>query len=660
MKIKSFLKKTGLLMLATVSFSALVTLASCKVQNEEPPVVIPQPPEPDKVPMEKVNDLLSKLEGGNYTVTTKNSNGAIIDTYTIEGNNCKILNHKTLNRNINIVENKIPYIFTYDLNSGVWYKDEAAEIFNVKDVVYNKLSKMKWNSFDVETNKYETTLDGLNYSIIFTSNGVLMSGAENLEILNIGTAKIEYPKEYVDLTCKEIPMETINDFLNDLKTKSFTLEQNIYGKYTRLEVEGENYRVYELNDNVGTIYEKQGDKHYVYAFSKEDGKWHKNETAAFDVKQELFLDLVLNGEWTGYNNEENMYSLKFSSDKEVSLTPIYNVRFQDSGVYIDGLEGEAQYSKIGTTTLNMPKEFVDDTVVTPGPDTPIVDKDVIYTIDKDGNYNFNIVLMKEVLENWLKNDNQWKNEGYIDGLGYLINNRNVSLNSIIYVDASAESLKLGLINDNLDKKYYRTMEFTDSSLFDSISKGNLKTKDDFVNYLNSITWREVSVDKNGGKQLDTGISAENFAIMTKNVFNKLVTTGYQGDNKNNPGTIVEGLKIEDVLYGFKTYNNRINSGLGLFEKKEWEQYYLVKEDMKVKFMVVGIASSITNGVKDELENVLNDTTGWWYCTTASSLEVNANNKDIYENKENKNYALVQTANSTKRIVTRRREEEKKL
>lgn len=650
MKIKSFLKKTGLLMLATVSFSALVTLASCKVQNEEPPVVIPQPPEPDKVPMEKVNDLLSKLEGGNYTVSTKNSNGVIIDTYTIEGNNCKILNHKTLNRNINIVENKIPYIFTYDLNSGVWYKDEAAEIFNVKDVVYNKLSKMKWNSFDVETNKYETTLDGLNYSIIFTSNGVLMSGAENLEILNIGTAKIEYPKEYVDLTCKEIPMETINDFLNDLKTKSFTLEQNIYGKYTRLEVEGENYHVYELNDNVGTIYEKQGDKHYVYAFSKEDGKWHKNETAAFDVKQELFLDLVLNGEWTGYNKEENMYSLKFSSDKEVSLTPIYNVRFQDSGVYIDGLEGEAQYSKIGTTTLNLPKDYVDHTVETPDPKPP-VDEQYIYTIDEAGKYNFNIVLMKEVMENWMKGDNQFGK----DVLAEKYYNDTLVSEGIYYIDASKEKIEMGLLYRNDKYHAFGTFKLQDTALFAGFEQGQYQTKDDFVKYLNSIKKTKYSCPD--GIEIDEkfGEMDEKCEIIMNNILNKLATTGYQGNNISNEGTKVTdfaNLDRTNFIFGFKGKTSDSYVGFGLGEIKSWSLYLILFNDKnKLEYIRVGIVTTLSNGAKDEYENVLNNTDKTWMIAGIERKSID-DSRVFYQEAENTK-TLAATQKSSKRIAVRK-------
>lgn len=653
MKIKSFLKSAGLLVLATLSVSTAVTLAGCKVQTEEPPVVIP---EPDKVPMDKVDDLLSKLKNGSYTVAVKNLKGEVTSVYSIDGENSQIYDKKTLSKIINSVENGNAFTYTYNSTTGVWVKDEAAEIFNVDNVAYDILSSIKWTNFDSVSNKYEGTLQDKDISVLFTTEGVVVLGAENFDITKVGTTEISYPKEYVDHTCKEIPMEEVYAFWDKLKTGSFTFEKvnGMDGGYSRFEVVGDSYHVYGPNDKTGVIYTVEDDKYYVY-IKEADGKWHKNETESFNIREnEEFLNLVLNGKWVGYDSEKDVYYLNASSTAEVSIAPVYVVEIKDDYVSVEGLEGRIQFSKFGTTTLNMPKEseIVDDTVIVtpPEPDTPIVDKDVIYTIDEKGNYNFNIVLMKEVLENWMKGDNQFGKdvlaEKYYDNT--LVSDR------IYYIDASKEKIEMGLLNHNEDRYEFGTFKLTDKNLFAELSNGEYQTKSSFVEYLNSIKKTNYSCD---GIAIDEKFAEmnEKCDIILNNILDKLATTGYQGNNINNDGTKVTDFTNIDrskVIFGFKDKSSDTFPGYGLGNIKEWNLYLvLFNNENKLEYIKIGIVATLSNGAKDEYENVLNNTDKTWMITGIERKPIDDSNKVLYQEIENSK-TVTQKAETQKRIAVR--------
>lgn len=615
-----------------LSLGTAVGLSACKTESNKPIVIEPTPtptPAPE-INMEKVNDLLGKLESSSYTVSSTNTNNET-SIYKIEKQN---LYQVTPNgdKYLNTVEDGKNYSYVYG-EDNIWYRNDSETEVDVDEIIYNDLKTLEWKTYDSK-NTYTAVVKGKEnigtWTVVITPDNVSISrNQDTVKISNFGTTVVEIPDQFfdktqnkfIDKTQNEIPMEPVNKLLDDLATQSFTLEQSVNGLYNKFEIVGDSYHVYEADDNIGTIYEKQDDDFYVYTYNLQEDKWHKNETETFNVKAEQFLDLILNGNWIGYDENTEIYYLN-----PVSSQAIYAVSFKDDYVSIKGKEGEAKVSEIGTTTLNMPdpSKIVDETIETP--QDPAEETDLIYTIDENGNYEFNVVLLKEVMENWMKGDNQFGKDVLAEKYG----DTTLVSDKIYYINASTEKIEMGLLYHNADYYAFGTFKLQDTVLFEDLKNEKYQTKDDFVKYLNSIKKTKYSCPD--GIKLDLTISEENFATMTTNVFNKLVTTGYQGSNINNPGTIVEDLKDAEVLYGFKTVSSNETAGAGLGYKRQWHQMYLISINGKVELVDMYIISS-TMAVKDELENVINNKNGQWLVSRLERTQINDNNKDLYNNAE---------------------------
>ena len=84
-----------------------------------------------------------------------------------------------------------------------------------------------------------------------------------------------------------------------------------------------------------------------------------------------------------------------------------------------------------------------------------------------------------------------------------------------------------------------------------------------------------------------------------------------------------------VLFGIKIPVKDTVAGLSLGYKKSWEQYYVLEIDGKIEFVDIYIASSVTNNVENEKENIYNKNYRWFLVYEVQRTELASGNKLLY-------------------------------
>lgn len=426
---------------------------------------------------------------------------------------------------------------------------------------------------------------------------------------------------------EEIPLDLtkINDLIDNLKMNNYTVEILENEEYHRYAIVNTNYRIYELNDRLGRIFTIEQEKSYSYTYSKTDSKWHKNILDfQFTVDHIILTDLV-NAKVTKFDYETEVYFITMDEEE-------FTLSIGENSVNFSSANKEVQISCIGTTTLGMPdsSDIIDDTIVTPPePDTPIVDEEYIYKIDEKGNYEFNIVLMKEILEQWMKGDNQFGK----DVLAEKYYNDTLVSERIYYIDASKEKIEMGLLARDDKYSSFGIFRLNDTALFESLENGEYQSKGDFVRYLNSIKKTKYSLK-------NEIVIDEKFAEMNKNcdtiadnIFRKLVNTGYQSRIDAEGIKVLNFTNIDSskIIFGFKNESSDTFPGYGLGNIKEWSLYLLLlNNDENLEFIQIDIVASLSNGAENEYENILKDIDKTWLIRKIERTTIDNCNKIILD------------------------------
>lgn len=331
-----------------------------------------------------------------------------------------------------------------------------------------------------------------------------------------------------------------------------------------------------------------------YAIEMEDGAWHKNTTQQTSVSKMMawFVDSMTSGfTWNFYDKASNRLQGTKEGDYVIlqveanSITMHVNYDPQTEKGQCDIL-----LNNFGTTKVALPEKIVDDR-------TP-VESENIYEI-VDGKKVFNIVAIRDVLEPWLKGDNQFDN----DMIAERLQSDTLTTREIICILPSVDRIEFRLILNHIDGfPRYGSAYFNDSVLLDGIANETVKTKEQFKSYLNSIKRTKLFVD-NIQIKLDyttKDYSAEQkaqFDAMTKNIFEKLD---------------IDGLDPNKVLFAFKTPRGvtTASAGNGWLYATGWSHYYIVDFNGKLQILQVGVGASTSREGKTPEEHVIEDTNYW--------------------------------------------------
>ena len=172
--------------------------------------------------------------------------------------------------------------------------------------------------------------------------------------------------------------QAIEEYLSSIEN-NFSASGEIKNNLGELLTGGDKYaimvdgnNIYTDNDGQKYYVEKAGETEYVYL--KQDSAWHKREITEDDnypSNMSILTDLLDKVTWTKYNATTNYAEGKFkhksndmwiectmgASKAKVSLYKINHGIFRDTLISVGGIE----IYDIGTTVVNLPTTFVDDT-----------------------------------------------------------------------------------------------------------------------------------------------------------------------------------------------------------------------------------------------------------------------------------------------------------
>ena len=586
------------------------------------PTEVETPPSP--VPTEKIDAVLDDMELGNYTYSHKTEQETV--DYLLDKDKMQTASEDVENYYYTVDGEAFNLI--YDQSDSLWHKTEA-EKFDFDSIIYDDLSSATWSAFDEKTNEFTGKMNGEDVTLEISSNGSVSLQGNDFEgtIYNIGNTTVNLPSLSMivdDTKQQEIPVEKVNEFLAEIDKNNFTYTENVNGSVMNYFIEGDTWKVYEDNDNIGHYYYVEDGKAYLLNYDKTDNMWHKTETDLRDTKELVYNDLV-NVNWTSFDSNENVITGEVDG-KEV------NLKFNSSSVVVYGDDYEKTIYNIGNTTVNMPEasKIVDDTTIVTPP--PVVETDKIYTVDENGNYVFNISAMVDVLKQKNQDGDLWISKYYNDL--YVFSSQNVT--DVVYINATSGSLEIGLLmeNNGLNVKQFGTMVSKDNSWSEFIEDDKNNSIDKFKEYIEtgskSLKYENPITYEYNTKDASTEQLTE-FKTMTKNILTKIATIGIQLTSVNEPGVNpIPEYENAKVLFGFKTPAGSVGIGADLGNSKTWHHYYLLDVNGQLEFANVEISSSIDR-VANEKENVLNANDKGYIIAKVERDKINNENKLLFEN-----------------------------
>ncbi len=449
------------------------------------------------------------------------------------------------------------------------------------------------------------------------------------------------PEVPVEPELPAIPYDRIEDLLSELSLGNYTFDKQTEQGKTSYLIDNDLVFTKSSTDEYGHYYSYENGKMYKIVFVEDEEKYHKYDEKELLSFDNFIYDTLVSTNWTAFDEAEDVVSGNVGElDYSLDLTD-KTLSGELSGKIYD----------INSTVVMKPSYIVDktekDPVIEPDNpeiDPPVVQSENIYEV-VDGKYVFNIVAIRDVILNWMKGDNQYGK----DLMAQRTYTADAVTDDIVYVNASESKIDFGFVYHNSTNKYFVSTYFDDASLYTKIQNGNIKTKGQFDEYLNSINQLLNLRNSRDRVEVDANISDENFEIITDRVFDRLENKGVQANSINNdlPDTKLAGFSDAQVLFGFKTVTGNMSAGFDMGFAKTWYQYYLIEYNGKIELVSIKVSSAV-NDTSDELKNVKDNNENKWMVN-----EIKREGCDMY------NELLYQPQNAKVSIVYTESEEKKR-
>ena len=401
--------------------------------------------------------------------------------------------------------------------------------------------------------------------------------------------------EDTDPTPAEIPVAEINAFANSLKGGNFTTyaantTRKQVGDMVELELPGEFHKIVSLEDGVN----------YVYDYNAAQDKWTKDFlevpvegpfTSAYD---QLFADTT----WTAYNEQTGEISGSWKPSEQImsqypdATGDSFDVvlKFTQSGAELNLLGSNVRIFDVGKTQISLPQTYIDNTI----------ENQDIYSVDEQGNYDFNLVLMKEVLLDWMKGNNQYNKEIFTE----VTASNDVETKDILFIEASENNISVSFLAHwkSDDALTLESMTIIDRDLYSAIQNQTIKTKEEFSTHLYNMKRNRVS--KGNYITIDTTLSKSDFETITTNIFNHLVNVGTHHFSINEEGVKHPEYADAKVLFGF---SDKGGDNIGYDLGQTWTQrfYYLIELNGQIELLKVGVVC------EQNINRLINDTPNKW-------------------------------------------------
>ena len=392
----------------------------------------------------------------------------------------------------------------------------------------------------------------------------------------IGTTKTDETtqgEENTNPEPAEIPTEKIEAFKTSLQNKNFTFET----EGTTFLIANDTYERIESNNNV-KIYRTEDEIKYEYTFDAAENKWTKDFSEVSTDFSSQILNYFENATFDSYDSQTGVIVGKIGTND-------FSLVLSENGATISNTDQTFEISNVGSTTIDIPQTYIDNTI----------ENNDIYTVDEQGNYDFNLVLMKEVLLDWMKGNNQWGQDVVSKKYSY-------STAELLYINPSVEKISIGLLVEKENELRYCIAEINDSALSAGIGNQTIKTKEEFKAGLNSIQVKRFSIIPGSYIKLDTSLSKSDFETITTNIFNHLVNVGTQSGSINAEGVKHLEYANANVLFGFVS---GIKNGIGFDMGNVVDRHfcYIIESEGDLKFVELYVYTA------DSLSNLKNDIEG---------------------------------------------------
>ncbi len=439
----------------------------------------------------------------------------------------------------------------------------------------------------------------------------------------------------VDPPVKIIPTEKVVKLLDDMGTNytySFSSGNKDYNYY----FDGDKVQIKNNKERISDYHYISGDKAYDLVYDKETGKWGRYDATGFDVNS-LIMDSLRGAEWTDYDEIQNY----FEGTVNGKAMTLY---LDDEGGTLVGDDYYGCVSRIGETSVTLPtadKIYNADPTIDP---TDPIEDTALYTIDANGNYVFNINAIQKAFMEITPNGNTLIDQVYKNCT--ILNDRIVE--NIVYINPTAESFQIGLLM-HFDEAVYPDLYPNGApTCLSIINDQNNKWKKFISNPENNTvskfkdflltTSKPFSIDSTINQvkveytTIDEDYEAahkEEFDKLTSIILETIATKGCKDTAVSDYRDQIVEFNNAKVLFGIKTPVKDTVAGLSLGYYKSWKQYYVLDVNGKLEFVDIDVASSLTNNVENEKENIYNKNYRWFLVYNVDRTDIDKNNELLY-------------------------------
>ena len=452
------------------------------------------------------------------------------------------------------------------------------------------------------------------------------------------------PVTPVDPPVKIIPTEKVSKLISDMGTNyTYTVTNN--GDVITYSFDDDKMEIKEKERRFSDYHYRDGEKGYDLLYNKDEKMWGRYDATDFDINS-FVVEPIQNAEWTSYNERLNKYSGTVNG-KTMSL------KLVSDGAILEGENYYGYISDFGSTQVELPtadKIYNADPTIDP---TDPIENTALYTIDANGNYVFNINAIQKAFMEITPNGNTLIDQVYKDCT--ILND--IIVENVVFINPTKDNFKIGVLmhlDPNIHKKVDTTTclsvinaqsekwgSFVSNPENNSIAKFKdflLTTSElfKFDSKLNQVKLEYSTLDEDYQTE-----HKEEFDKLTSIIFETIATKGCKDTAVSDYRDQIVEFNNAKVLFGAKTPKETTVAGLSLGYYNGWRQYYVLDVDGKIEFVDINIASSVTNNVENEKENIYNKNYRWFLVYNVDRTDIDKNNELLY-NTETKTQEKTQT------------------
>lgn len=386
---------------------------------------------------------------------------------------------------------------------------------------------------------------------------------------------------------------------------------------TDLKLEFEGQKLKKTEKGTVTFYESTANGETFCYTANGDG-WDK-DFSDFDIpgRMDSVKNMANSISWTEFDQSGNLIGKISNGNTNAKVTAQLSQNAAKMVIKAEVTEQvleDLTIEKVGSTTVTIPNEKINDQVVE--------QSDLLYT-EVNGERIWNVKLIADTFMKNLPND-------YFN-----VGSREYSLGKILYVNIENNSLQVGayLGGENPCFATYKTR----SQFSTLLSNGEMQTKEQLINYINTADYNMPLISDSSSIKLDyaTGIDAtedeENeFAILSQNIVERLVSVGVQPGDITNEGTKKDELNNCKVIFGCMGPVKNTTAGHGIGNYALFDVVLVVKVDNDYKLVKANVCSSI-DLVGNGKINVLNNNQNRWLVQKCEIEDMSKENAVLYEN-----------------------------